>query len=215
MAIRLVLVDDHPLFRAGVRALLQDEDDLQVVGEASSGEEGVEKARALKPDVVVMDLAMEDSDGLEATRRIVALGLTSKVFVLTAQDLETHLIPVLNAGASGYLSKIAADRELVDAVRAVAGGGAYLPPEAARGLLAALRAEEPTLGVELGDLPIRDQEILALVASGFTSREVGERLFLSPKTVDTYRARLMAQLGLTHRSELVDLALRTGLIGRY
>ena len=133
-ACRLVgsLVDDHGMFRAGVKALLEQERGFEVVAEASTGEEGVDLVRAHKPDVVIMDLSMPGSDGLEATRRISALGLKSKVLVLTAHAEEEYLVPVVEAGASGYLSKTSADLDLVEAIRVVARGEVYLPPKATR-----------------------------------------------------------------------------------
>ncbi len=211
--IRILLVDDHAMFRAGIRALLEAEGGYVVVGEAATGEEGIEQALALKPDVVVMDLSMPGTNGLEATRRIQALGLHSRVLVLTVHAEEEYLVPVVEAGASGYLTKTSADRDLVEAIRVVARGEVYLPPRATRLLLQKYTSAEP--GEEEGglrDLSGREREVLALTAEGFSSREIGEKLFISPKTVDTYRSRIMAKLGLNHRSELVRFALRVGLL---
>ncbi|MEK9502824.1 response regulator [Gaopeijia maritima] len=210
---RILLVDDHAMFRAGIRALLESEGCGQVVGEAATGEEGVEQALALKPDVIVMDLSMPGSNGLEATRRIQALGLDARVLVLTVHAEEEYLVPVVEAGASGYLTKTSADRDLVEAIRVVARGEVYLPPRATRLLLQKYTsAESDDEGAGLRDLSSREQEVLALTAEGYSSREIGEKLFISPKTVDTYRARIMAKLGLNHRSELVRFALRVGLL---
>jgi len=212
MPTRILLVDDHAMFRAGVKALLSREHGFEVVGEASSGDDGVDRVRELKPDVVIMDLSMPGSDGLEATRRINALGLKTKVLVLTAHAEEEYLVPVVDAGASGYLGKTNADLDLVEAIRIVARGEVYLPPKATRLLLQHYKtAQTDTLGAS-PDLSAREQEVLALTAEGYSSREIGERLFISPKTVDTYRARIMEKLGLTHRSELVRFALKTGLL---
>jgi two-component system response regulator NreC len=212
MAIRILLVDDHQMFRAGMKALLERERGFEVVGEGSTGDEGVDRVRELKPDVVVMDLSMPDSDGLEATRRITALGLKTKVLVLTVHAEEEYLVPVVEAGASGYLTKTCADLDLVEAIRVVARGEVYLPPKATRLLLQHYKATPADSGRGAQDLSAREQEVLALTAEGFSSREIGERLFISPKTVDTYRARIMEKLGLNHRSELVRFALRTGLL---
>jgi two-component system response regulator NreC len=211
MAIKILLVDDHTMFRAGVKALLEGEMGLEVVGEASNGEEGVDQVRALKPDVVVMDLSMPGTDGLEATRRIAALGLKSRVLVLTAHGEEEYLVPVVDAGASGYLMKTRADQDLVDAIRVVARGEVYLPPKATRLLLQQYR-KSPESAAGLAELSAREREVMALTAEGFSSREIGEKLFVSPKTVDTYRARIMEKLGLNHRSELVRFALKVGLL---
>jgi two-component system response regulator NreC len=210
---RILLVDDHAMFRAGIKALLESEERLSVVGEASSGDEAVDQVRALKPEVVVMDLSMPGSNGLEATRRIAALGLDTRVLVLTVHAEEEYLVPVVEAGASGYLTKTSADRDLVEAIKVVARGEVYLPPKATRLLLQQYRNAEsnPDLA-DLHELSSREQEVLALTAEGFSSREIGKKLFISPKTVDTYRARIMEKLGLNHRSELVRFALRVGLL---
>ncbi len=211
--IRILLVDDHAMFRAGIKALLEGETRFTVVGEAASGDEAVDEVRSLKPDVVVMDLSMPGSNGLEATRRIAALGLDTRVLVLTVHAEEEYLVPVVEAGASGYLTKTSADTDLVEAIKVVARGEVFLPPRATRLLLQQYRASESdpdTAG--LHDLSAREQEVLALTAEGFSSREIGGKLFISPKTVDTYRSRIMDKLGLNHRSELVRFALRVGLL---
>lgn len=211
--IRILLVDDHPVLRSGLEALLDLEDGLQVVGQASTGEEGVEKARLVRPDVVVMDLAMPGMDGLEATKQIVAQGHGAKVLVLTSQAEDEFLLPVLEAGGSGFVRKTSADEDLIHAIRTVARGEVFLYPSATRLLLRQYRsAGEKDAGSPIDKLSDREREVLALTAEGFSSAEIGKKLFLSPKTVDTYRARLMQKLELTHRSELVRLALQTGLL---
>jgi two-component system, NarL family, response regulator NreC len=209
---RILLVDDHAMFRAGIKALLEAEGRLQVVGEASSGDEAVDRVRELKPDVVVMDLSMPGSNGLEATRRIAALELDTKVLVLTVHAEEEYLVPVVEAGASGYLTKTSADTDLIEAIRVVARGEVYLPPKATTLLLQRYKASEADDTAGLHDLSTREQEVLALTAEGYSSREIGKKLFISPKTVDTYRSRIMDKLGLNHRSELVRFALRVGLL---
>ena len=208
----ILLVDDHAMFRAGIKALLESEPGMEVVGEASSGDEAVDKVRALKPEVVAMDLSMPGSNGLEATRRIAALGLDTKVLVLTVHAEEEYLVPVVEAGASGYLTKTSADRDLIEAVKVVARGEVYLPPKATKLLLQQYKAHESEDTAGLHDLSSREQEVLALTAEGYSSREIGKKLFISPKTVDTYRSRIMDKLGLNHRSELVRFALRVGLL---
>jgi two-component system response regulator NreC len=211
--VRIVLADDHAMFRAGLKALLESEVRFEVVGEASTGEEAIDLARSVKPDIVVMDLSMPETNGLEATRRIAALGLNTRVLVLTVHAEEEYLVPVVEAGASGYLTKTSADIDLIEALKVVARGHVYLPPKATTLLLQqynkAQTDEEPS---RLQNLSSREREVLALTAEGFSSREIGKKLFISPKTVDTYRSRIMEKLGLSHRSELVRFALKVGLL---
>ena len=210
--IRVVLADDHVVLRAGLRALLEAEMGIEVVGEASTGDEAVDLVRSVQPDVVVMDLSMPGSGGLEATRRIAALELSTRVLVLTMHGEEEYLVPVVEAGASGYLTKTSADTDLIEAIRVVARGQVFLPPSAATLLLRRYKEAESEDAAGLNDLSSREQEVLALTAEGFSSREIGQKLFISPKTVDTYRSRIMDKLGLSHRSELVRFALRVGLL---
>ncbi|MFL5381375.1 MAG: response regulator [Longimicrobiaceae bacterium] len=211
--IRILLADDHPVLRSGLEALLALEEGLEVVGQASTGEEAVEKTRLLRPAVVVMDLSMPGIGGLEATRRVVELGLGAKVVVLTSQTEEDYLLPVLEAGAAGFVRKTSADTDLVNAIRAVARDEVFLYPSATRLLLRTYRqAREPHAEGPLERLSEREREVMALTAEGYSSAEVGKKLYLSPKTVDTYRARLMQKLGLSHRAELVRLALDTGVL---
>lgn len=210
---KILLADDHTIFRAGLRALLENETGLEVVGEAGSGEEAIEQVHSLRPDVVVMDLSMPGLNGLDATRRIAALGYGTRILVLTVHAEEEYLVPVVEAGASGYLTKTTADRELIDALRVVGRGEVYLPPKAATLLLRQYRhASEDERTQKLQTLSDREREVLALTAEGYSAREIGERLYISPKTVDTYRSRLMEKLGLNHRSELVRFALHVGLL---
>src|SRR5687767_3069044 len=210
--IRIMLVDDHTVLRAGLKALLDAEDDMVVVAEASTGEEGVEKARALKPDVVIMDLSMPGLGGMEATRQIVALGTGSKVLVLTMHAEEEYLLAVLEAGGSGYVRKTSADQDLVTAIRTVSRDEVFLYPSAAKLLLQGFKTKENAGPDPLEKLTDRERDVLQQTVQGFSSSEIGEKLFISPKTVDTYRGRVMEKLGLTHRSELVRFALETGLL---
>ena len=155
---------------------------------------------------------MPGTNGLDATRRIAALGLSTRVLVLTVHAEEEYLVPVVEAGASGYLTKTSADTDLIEAIKVVARGEVYLPPKATTLLLKQYKQSEGDGDPSLKDLSSREQEVLALTAEGFSSREIGEKLFISPKTVDTYRARIMEKLGLHHRSELVRFALKAGLL---
>lgn len=211
--IRIFLVDDHAILRSGLSALLELEADMEVVGEASTGEEAIERVKVLQPQVVVMDIDMPGMGGLEATRQIQALELGTRVLVLTSHSEADYLLPVLEAGGSGYVQKTKADEDLISAIRVVSRDEVFLYPSATKLLLKGYRmAEEGGEANPLEELSEREREVLALTAEGFSSSEVGKKLFLSPKTVDTYRARLMQKLGLSHRSELVRLALKTGVL---
>jgi DNA-binding NarL/FixJ family response regulator len=215
--IRVLLADDHAVVRAGLRAVLRGAPDIDVVGEAAGGDEAVALAERLAPHVVVMDLTMARGDGLSATRAIAERGLAARVLMLTMHTEEEYLLPALDAGAAGYLVKSAADRELVDAVRAVAHGDApYVRGSAARVLARGLveRQRDPRRAERdrFDRLSEREQEVLRLTAQGYTAPEIGDRLHISPKTVDTYKQRVNEKLGLTHRSDYVRLALRLGLL---
>lgn len=212
--IRVVLADDHVVVRAGLRAVLGAAKDIEIIGEARNGREAVAMAERFQPDVIVMDLDMPDTDGVTATKEIVAKGLAARVLVLTMHAEEDYLIPLLEAGAAGYLVKSAADRELVDAVRAVAHGDTYVRPAAARVLAKNLTKKDPAAEERAGfeKLTQREQDVLKYVAQGYSAPEIGERLFISPKTVDTYKQRIQEKLGLAHRSDYVQLALRLGLL---
>ena len=211
--IRILLMDDHAMLRAGLRALLEAEPGFLVVGEAGTGEEGVMKARQLKPNVVVMDLSMPGEGGLAAVREISALGQDIRTLVLTMHGEEEHLLPVLEAGGSGYVNKRSADEELIEAIKTVAVGDVFLYPSGAKLLLRGLKQKtEPGEDDPLEKLTDREREVLGFTVEGFSSTEIGKKLFISPKTVDTYRARIMEKLNLHHRSELVRFALKTGLL---
>ena len=212
--VRIVLADDHAVVRAGLKAVLGTARDLMVVGEASNGLEAIALAERLKPDVIVMDLSMDQMDGSTATREIVKKGLPSKVLILTMHAEEEYLVGLLEAGAAGYLVKSAADRELVDAVRTVARGELFVRPAAARVLAQGLTRKDPAKAEreKFEKLTERERDVLRLVAQGFSAPEIGEQLFISPKTVDTYKQRIHEKMGLSHRAEYVQLAVRLGLL---
>jgi DNA-binding NarL/FixJ family response regulator len=215
MTIRVVLVDDHAIVRTGLRAVLGAAPEIEVVGEASGGVDAVALLATTEADVVVMDISMSEGDGIAATRAIVARGEQApRILVLTMHAEEAYLEPVLEAGASGYLVKSTADRELVEAVRAVARGEVYLQPSAARVLAqgARRREEHASDRARFERLTDRERAVMQLIAEGYTAPEIGEQLAISPKTVDTYKQRINDKLGLTHRADYVKLALKLGLL---
>jgi two-component system, NarL family, response regulator NreC len=212
--IRVLLADDHNVVRSGLKAVLGSAKDMTVVGEAATGTQAVAMAERCDPDVVVMDLDMPDGDGLQATKTIAAKGARPRVLVLTMHTEEEHLLPVLQAGAAGYLVKSAADRDLVDAVRAVANGDVYVRPSAARVLANGITRKDPAKADRdrYESLSVRERDVLRLTAQGYTAPEVGAKLTISPKTVDTYKQRINEKLSLTHRADYVRLAARLGLL---
>lgn len=212
--IHILLADDHGVVRAGLRALLDAQPDMRVIAEAADGPTAVALTRSLRPTVVVADLSMPGG-GLEAIREITALGLPTRVLVLTVHAEERYLLPVLEAGGSGYVRKSSAHTDLLTALRTVARGEVFLDPSATktllRGYLGRVRSGDELDLVEI--LSEREREVVRLTAEGHTALRAGEILHLSPKTVETYRHRAMQKLGLTNRAELVRYALRAGLLG--
>jgi two-component system, NarL family, response regulator NreC len=212
--IRIVLADDHLVVRAGLKALLGATKDIQVVGEASNGRDALQLVERLAPDVAVIDLDMPQMDGAAVTKELVATHSRTRVLILTMHDEDQYLVALLEAGAAGYLVKNAADRELADAVRAVAAGDTYVQPSAARALARQMtrrsqHSDERHLYESLSE---RERDVLALVAGGFSASEIGEKLFISPKTVETYKQRVSEKLELAHRSDYVQLCLRLGIL---
>jgi len=214
--ISVILVDDHAVVRAGLKAVLGSAKDIQVIGEGSNGKDAISLAARLDPDVIVMDLSMGEMDGAEATRELVAKQTRGRVLILTMHAEDSYLVPLLEAGASGYLVKSAADRELIDAVRAVAHGDVYMQPSATRALARQIqrKADHADERTKYEKLTEREQNVLRYVARGYSAPEIGEKLFISPKTVDTYKQRINEKLGLAHRSDYVDFALKLGLMNQ-
>jgi len=212
--IRVLLADDHAVLRAGLRMLINAQPDMEVVGEASTGEEALRHARALKPDIALMDITMPGAGGIEASARIARDCPRVRILVLTMHDDAAYLRNVLAAGASGYVLKRSADTELLSAIRITHRGGTYLEPSLAgvvvqEALGRKARRREGAPGETLSE---REREVLRLVAQGHTNQHIAERLCVSVKTVETYRARLMTKLGLKSRVELVRYALAAGLL---
>jgi two-component system response regulator NreC len=212
--IRILLADDHAILRDGIRALLNDERDLHVVGEAENGRQALDQARSLRPDIVIMDIGMPLLSGLEATTQIRRDVPEARVLILTMHQNEEYLAQVMAAGASGYVLKDVAGRELVAAIRQVAQGETFFSPSMAKTLttlyLHSLEAERTHDPYE--DLTIREREVLQLVAEGFTNHQIAEMLSLSIKTVKTHRLHLMQKLDLHDRTELVKYAFQKGII---
>jgi DNA-binding NarL/FixJ family response regulator len=214
--IRVLIADDQALVRAGFRALLGARADIEVAGEATDGAKAVAQARALRPDVVLMDIRMPGLDGLSATRQITADPQLAdvRVLILTTFELDEYLFDALRHGASGFLVKDTEPADLVTAVRAVAAGDALISPGMTRRLVAefAARAKEPAGPTDLAVLTDREREVMALVAEGLTNDEIAGRLFLSPATARTHVSRSMIKLGARDRTQLVVLAYESGLV---
>jgi DNA-binding NarL/FixJ family response regulator len=213
--IRVLLVDDQALVRAGFRALLDAQEDIEVVGEADDGEEAVRLARDQTPDVVLMDIRMPGMDGLEATRIIVADPELNavRIVILTTFDLDEYVFEALRVGASGFLVKNTEPAELVHAVRAVAAGDALLSPGVTKRLVMefAARSRQPRPTAQLDALTDREREVMALVAEGLSNAEIAERLVVSPATAKTHVSRAMVKLGARDRAQMVVLAYESGL----
>lgn len=211
--IRLLLVDDHAIMRAGLRMLFAAEEDMVIVGEASSGLEAIAAVRELAPDVVIMDVAMPGMSGIETTRRLKEVSPTTAVLALTMHEDEQYFFEMLRAGASGYIPKRAAPDDLISAIRAVHQGNVFLHATLARFLVNDILRHDPAgKTTREEELTGREQEVLTCIAEGMTSREIATRLVISSKTVDRHRENIMAKLNLHNRAELVRYAIEKGLI---
>ncbi|MCK4863234.1 MAG: response regulator transcription factor [Dehalococcoidales bacterium] len=212
--IKVLIVDDHTLVRAGIRSLLALVEDIEVVGEASDGKEALGKVRHLMPDVVLMDLAMPVMGGLEATRRLRRDFPGVKVLALTQYDDSEYVIPIIEAGASGFITKMSAFSELAAAIEAAYKGESYLSSTAATALVEEYQQKIPSEGEQdpYQQLTDREREVLKLVAEGHTSREIAEILIVSPKTVEWYKSSLMNKLNIHSRTDLIKYAIRKRII---
>jgi two-component system response regulator NreC len=212
--IRVLLADDHTILRAGLKMMLNAQPDIEVIGEASDGRQAIHEAQRLLPDVIIMDITMPECNGIEATRQVKRLQPDTRVLVLTMHENEEYLFQMLRAGASGYMLKEAADTELISAIRVVSSGRFYLSPSA-QSMMVSDYLQRVRTGEERDSysaLTEREREILKLVAEGHTNNQIAERLFISPKTVDTHRTHIMDKLNLHSRAELVKYAIRRGLL---
>jgi len=208
--IKVLLADDHAVVRDGLRALLEAQPGIEVVADVANGREAVRDAQALRPDVVVMDIAMPDLNGIEATLQIKEAAPSIRTLILSMHSTTEHIFRALQAGARGYLLKDSAGNEVVEAVRVVHGGRRYLSPKIAATVVDDYIAERHRTS-PLDSLSRRERQILQLIAEGKTSAQVGAMLFLSPKTVDTYRSRMMHKLGIGDLPNLVKFAIQNGI----
>jgi DNA-binding NarL/FixJ family response regulator len=212
VTIRVLVVDDQSMVRAGFRMLLADEADIEVVAEASNGKEAVEKAARFDPTVVLMDIRMPELDGLEATRRILAANPDARVLVLTTFDLDEYVYEALRAGASGFVLKDDPPEQLIAAVRTVASGDALLSPAVTKRVIGAFtRMPRPAPPRELDDLSAREREVFRLVARGLSNAQIGKELFIGETTVKTHVTHILSKLGLHDRVQAVVLAYQTGV----
>jgi two-component system, NarL family, response regulator NreC len=212
--ITILLVDDHVVLRDGLRVLLDDEPGLRVVGEAGTGAEALRLAAELQPDIIIMDIGLPDMSGVDVIRDIRRQNETTRIIVLSMYTRREFVVPAVEAGCDGYIPKSSTHTDLLAAIPVVLRGEQYLHPKAATALVRSFTGSR-SAGEQFAALSEREQTVLQLTALGFTSREIGEKLIISPKTADTYRQRAMEKLGLAHRSDLIQFALRAGILDDY
>ena len=208
--IQVVLVDDHAVVRSGLRLLLDGQEDIEVVGEAGNAQDAVFRARALKPDVILLDVVMPGESGIEVLPTLLKESPDTRVLVLSMQDDPSYVREAFAAGASGYVLKEAADEEVVSAVREIAGGGSYVHPALGARMVAAEAQERAA--AEADPLSEREREVLRLLALGHTNQEIADQLYISVRTAESHRAHIMQKLRLATRAELVRYALSHGLL---
>lgn len=212
MAIRILIADDHGVMRAGLRAMLESEPSVEVIGEATNGEEVLDLARQLQPDIILLDIGMPGMDGIEATRRLTKLAHPVKVLILSVYEDESLLREAIRVGASGYIVKRAAGDELIGAIQAVSKGYMYIHPAITRLLVSDLSPSIDAHKGALESLTPRELEVMSFIIRGFTNRQIAEALFISQRTVEGHRANVFGKLGLKNRVELVEFAEKYGLM---
>lgn len=212
MAIRILIADDHGVMRGGLRALLEDEPGLEVVGEASSGEEVIALTEELQPDIILMDIGMPGIDGIEATRAIKNKFADIQVLVLSVYEDESLLREAIQVGAAGYIIKRAAEDELISAIKVVSRGDMYIHPAITRLLFSKHPQTNHSEEASLESLSRRELEVLGYLARGYTNRQIAETLYISIRTVESHRANIMGKLGIQNRIELVEYAKKYGLM---
>lgn len=210
--IRILLADDHAIVRSGLAMLINSQDDMEVIYMAEDGEEAIKKAEELHPEIVIMDLNMPGKNGLIATRQLKEILPDVRIIVLTMHDDREYIFRVLQAGASGYILKSAEDLDLMQAIRKVHEGEAYLYPKATQMLIDNFLQGEGHDSDSLGKLSSREQEILSLLAKGYSNKDISEMLFVSVKTIESHKSKIMEKLNLRTRPELVQFALKKGLL---
>ena len=211
---RVLIADDHEIMREGLKALLETNGDIEVVGEATNGQEALDKYDELKPDIILMDISMPVMNGLEATKAIRKAHPDAKILILTMHQGDAYFFNILEAGASGYFIKGGSTSELISALQAVAAGDVFLYPTMAKKLLTDYlqQARTGTSKETLDGLTPREQEVLKMVAEGYNNQEIAAKLFLSPTTIQTHRSNIMGKLNLHRRTDLTKYAIRHGLI---
>jgi DNA-binding NarL/FixJ family response regulator len=212
--LRILLVDDHAVVREGLKRLIAEQSDIEVVGEAADGHEAIEHVKTLRPDVVMMDVSMPRLSGVEVTRELKEICPATRILALTVHEDEAYVREFLKAGAAGYLLKRAPTDELVRAIRAVASGGVYIDPRVTTRFVQTLSQSDRVRGSATLDLSEREAEVLRLIAQGYANKEIAAQLNLSVKTVETYKARSMEKLGLRSRVDIVRIAVERGWLQR-
>ncbi|MBX3379952.1 MAG: response regulator transcription factor [Phycisphaeraceae bacterium] len=212
--IGVLLVDDHTLLRSGLKLLIESQPDIKVVGEAGTLQQAIEVAPSARPDVITLDLSMPGGSGITGVRRLLDASPAAKVLVLTMHDDPAYVRSAIAMGAAGYLVKSTADSELISAIRTVAKGGVFIDVHSTGSLQSVLSTAKPGErgATPIESLSVREREVLAEVAKGYTSQQIADRAGLSVKTVDSYRARLMQKLGLKDRADLMRIAVSAGLL---